>query len=511
MQKAVDVYREMLKREMSFFSDVTEEKAILDCLETYWQQASEEPSQYRWPVDQRAARLIWAGAGFLTFGRTNHLEETLRLFLLHPNAADYKACRYYIPVFRKLLPMPADLSPEKTPFDVLVWVRAHRDQLHWDEVNGRFVIRDRAKALPSQALNHAGAAYRSAFLPSQPYIVLDALSCREQVIVDHVLMQCRNEGLGVLLPDTAFYEMSKDKDPFNTWLTALRNLSANPSLVFAGRSTGQMMKEEILTGKPAQDIVDRDVTNILRDTLKDLKGGDDRRLRDTVGRVLGIIEEEKERRERNVSNKLLLQQLVDHWERILDSDTIEAITLGEPGEVIRTLSSLETAATVYHAAMNDGCSDEVATVLALGPSMYGFSVYSLLGISLDWLAAGSLKDASPEVISEDLTGLDYTCTAMYCTGLVTKTERVSRVFGYLVESLERRWETIVKLTLRDVRGSSRAENSLKRPPNVEIFDRAMAAFSTTRDGGFAGPSSSAGSRPVNGFGEAFLRSFGRSA
>src|SRR5580704_14776381 len=101
MKRPVDIYREMLNKEMSVVRPVTHQEQI-DCLEANWTEASDERQHLDWPAAQRAARRIWAGLGLLAFGRLEHLKDTVKAILDCPQAATYKICRYYISAAKKL-------------------------------------------------------------------------------------------------------------------------------------------------------------------------------------------------------------------------------------------------------------------------------------------------------------------------------------------------------------------------------------------------------------------------
>jgi hypothetical protein len=129
----------MLRKELSVFRPVADRVEILDCLESYWNEASKEDGRLQGPADQRAARRIWAGVGCLAFGRPEHLEDTLLTMMRFSGVAGYVACRYYTPGIQRLLPLPDDLSPVENPRAVLSWFRQNRDAIRWDEEAGMFV------------------------------------------------------------------------------------------------------------------------------------------------------------------------------------------------------------------------------------------------------------------------------------------------------------------------------------------------------------------------------------
>jgi hypothetical protein len=141
MTRPVEIYREMLEKGVSGPFPATSEE-ILASLESYWTKVAEESEESQWPADQRAARRLWAGLGFLAFCRLDHLEETLKIIQAYPRAATSKASRYYVSARQKLLPLPDGLSPAEQPADALRWWTSVCQRLVWSEEACQFVEPD---------------------------------------------------------------------------------------------------------------------------------------------------------------------------------------------------------------------------------------------------------------------------------------------------------------------------------------------------------------------------------
>lgn len=139
MTEPVSVYREMLVKELSVFRAVTERDEILVWLNNYWTELTKESPSAELLAEERAARLIWVGVGFLILGQLDHLEDTLRTMVRFPQSANYSACRYYVSGIQRLLPLPSGLSPSADPAAVLDWFQSNRYKLLWAEQLGRFV------------------------------------------------------------------------------------------------------------------------------------------------------------------------------------------------------------------------------------------------------------------------------------------------------------------------------------------------------------------------------------
>jgi hypothetical protein len=139
MARLVDTYRDLYRGDLSAFHPVKGEKEILDGLEQNWKAASEESANNKWPPEQRAARRIWAGIGFLVFGCLHHFRETLETIKRFPQAATSLTCRYYVPAIDKLLPLPTNISSTGNLNAVLDWFQSNSVRLQWEESEGKFV------------------------------------------------------------------------------------------------------------------------------------------------------------------------------------------------------------------------------------------------------------------------------------------------------------------------------------------------------------------------------------
>ncbi len=292
----------------------------------------------------------------------------------------------------------------------------------------------------------------SPYLPKLPYIVIDQNRCRRRDIMEGVFRRCRREGQKILLPDTAIYELSNVSSPYLTWRRSLEEVCREPELIVAGRSIGEMMREEIQTGKPVTNIVDEEVTPRFQRLLSELRDGDDKRVNLALKEVARFIEQEKRLREQHPANKAIVTALRDGWKKSLPGADLKLLRKPDEETFIRILAELETAAIVFQAAKTDGCSDETAYALTVGPSVYGHVVYTLAALALDWLARGGLDTVDPEKLTNDFFDLDYTVTATYCSDLITEDGRASRIYSALLKAFERRAQIMEGLETAERQG-----------------------------------------------------------
>jgi len=285
----------------------------------------------------------------------------------------------------------------------------------------------------------------SDYLPKHPFIVIDQNQCRKQQVVETLVHRCRQQELGLLLPDTAIYEFSKGTKAYDTWRRSLDHICKEPELVFAGRSIGTMMNQEVSKGIPLNDIVDHEVTPRLRQLLTELRAGDDSRINKALAEVVKFIDDEKNLREQHDANKSIVDSLAEHWTSSLSVEDLKKLRQPDRESFVRILAEFETAGIVFEAAKGDGCSEVVATSLTVGPSVYGHVVLGLAALALDWLAQGGLDGTKADKITNDFHDLDYICTASFCIDLVTDDRRANRVYSAMIEALEMRWEHLKTL------------------------------------------------------------------
>lgn len=283
------------------------------------------------------------------------------------------------------------------------------------------------------------------YLPKLPYIVIDQNRCRDTETMQMLVARCKVRGLKLLLPDIAVYEFSNVKVPDVTWRNSLAELCKEPELVVAGRGIGPMMKEELATKSPTEDIVDTDVTPRFQRMLADLRDGNDARLNLALAEIAKCIKKERNLRERHAENKKKVVSYRDVWLKSLSPDDLRMLRQQNQSVFIRVMAELETACIAIKAAENDGCSRDEASFLTFNPSIHGHMVYGLAALSLDWLAYGGLEAAAPEDLTNDIFDLDYVVTATFCQDLATKDKRARRVYSSLISAFEERSKVVATL------------------------------------------------------------------
>lgn len=78
-----------------------------------------------------------------------------------------------------------------------------------------------------------------------------------------------------VIPDAAFFEMSKAPEWKSTYKSSLRILAESPKDVFLSKSVGQVWDEEIKLRRYSSNIISKQGTALLRDLLGEIKSGAD--------------------------------------------------------------------------------------------------------------------------------------------------------------------------------------------------------------------------------------------
>jgi len=434
----------MLQKDVSGPHPATSEQ-ILACLESSWTKAGEEHEESQWPADQRAARRLWAGLGFLAFGRLDHLEETLKIILANPRAATSKASRYYVSALQKLLPLPEGLSPAKQPADALRWWSSVCHRLVWSEEAGRFVEAPHtvaalpALAGPTQATSEAHSSSRL------PFIVVDYDVWGNVSVMDEIFSRCRTERLGVLVPDVALYKLGKSAGNYDHCKTLLQHFAKERAIVSVAKGVGEMMRAECHLGQPTRNLVDEFFTQAFRQVLHDLEAGGRKNADAFLTRLSEDVRAELPKREHPEINRHVITSIRSQWQETLSAGDLAKLRVQDESVFVRIMAEWETTATVFQAAKREGCTDEAAMQLTLEPSVYGHLIYGLAALALDSLAAEESGAEGSTQEWRDLSDLDYLCIALFCTDLSTNSTRSRRIYSRLLKALQVRDEVIKAL------------------------------------------------------------------
>lgn len=120
-----------------------------------------------------------------------------------------------------------------------------------------------------------------------PFLVVDHNSLRqderrEDDLLKTAIDRCCRESLQILLPEGAFFELSKGSRPLDTWRRSLSFLAKYRELVSVSRKLSVLRQEEIVSGQPCSSISADDLTEFHRSLLESLAANDSRALTELV-------------------------------------------------------------------------------------------------------------------------------------------------------------------------------------------------------------------------------------
>jgi hypothetical protein len=441
MTRPVDVYREMLQKDVSGPRPATTEETLAT-LDLYWTKTSDQHDANEWPIGQRIPRRIWAGLGLMAFGRLGHLEETLKIIQAYPGAASSKTCRYYLSAIQNLLPLPDRLSPVKHIHDVLRWWRSISDRLVWSEEEGRFIETPDKVGPVTTLASETGGRLDSHVSDRLPFVLLDYRVWATPRAAEDVFNHCLTEHLGILIPDVALHQLGKSRLSYDDRRTLLHSIAKYRTIVSLAKEVGEMMRAEVPFGQPTRNVVNEEVTQSFRRILGTVDAGQVNGANTFLTQLSDEVRAETLKREHHEKNRNVIKQLQRQWQKALPSDDLAQLRLEDEAVFVRVMAEWETAAIVFQAAKRDGCNDEAAMRLALEPSVYGHLVYGLAALALDSLAADN--SGAPWSLQErnDLLDLDYLCIALFCRDLTTTSKRLQRVWSRLVKAFSVRAEVV---------------------------------------------------------------------
>jgi hypothetical protein len=108
---------------------------------------------------------------------------------------------------------------------------------------------------------------------THPLIVVDQNKLRSPEAIYTALDRCCRENLRLLIPDGAFFEMSKSKNAFDTWRRSLKELAPYHELVVVSAKMTQLMQAEVAQRCSCRELTSADGTAFVRRLLAEIHLG----------------------------------------------------------------------------------------------------------------------------------------------------------------------------------------------------------------------------------------------
>jgi hypothetical protein len=264
-----------------------------------------------------------------------------------------------------------------------------------------------------------------------PFVVLDQNQLQRADKVAVALDRCCRDNLQILIPDVAGYELSKGSNPTQTWFRCLQPLASFSELVVASKTTKDLRNAEITSGRACADLVDHELTVLLRQTLRDVSKGD-------LSGVSAILDRMSFRRLDADQIKSAIKVVHDHLKASLSKDSIASLKRSPDDGVVTWLSSVDGVRLVFQGVQACGVTSKVAIELATTQSVTGGVQTGIVAVALDWLATGGLEGARSERFANDLCDIEYGILGAASQCLATDDERAKRVCNAIKHSVSGR-------------------------------------------------------------------------
>lgn len=263
-----------------------------------------------------------------------------------------------------------------------------------------------------------------------PYLVIDQNQLRKAEKVRAAVSRCRTEGLQILLPDGAGFELSKGSQVFDTWRNSCEFIRQDSDVIVVSRKMTTMIQVECLTGKPIDTPVDDHASGIFRNLLGQLADGDETTLRQLVD---GPIQDKMPNSlcawADSESHRQLIISMRDALRSSLSEGDVKRLRRSPDEELGNWLSSTNGTAFVYQGIHSHGASQESTLRLAALSSVTASYIAALAAIALYWLAAGGLETAKPEQVTNDLHDVEYAVLGSLSAGLLSADRRLQAIYS----------------------------------------------------------------------------------
>lgn len=275
-----------------------------------------------------------------------------------------------------------------------------------------------------------------------PYIVVDQNCLRDEALILKQKEKSKALRWQILLPDVSMMEMMKGPKWEYSTRRSLEFLASFPELVSIALGLGELMRSERESCEPIVDIVDDLINPLFRELLKEINSGTDGAMFAKIR--AGIVDAQNLANRqllRHTQNKAMLISLRDAWKGELSDDDIRKLRR-DPTMQVDLWASVTMTRTCVIGLKNGGFSDKAAQILAAEPSVSGCWVSCLSALALDWYVRGGIDTLLPERATNDLVDLDYIVLGVLSCDLLSKENRVIKMYGDISEVMDARWNWV---------------------------------------------------------------------
>jgi hypothetical protein len=271
-----------------------------------------------------------------------------------------------------------------------------------------------------------------------PYIVVDQNCLRDAEVLDRLVIKAKALNQVIVLPDTAFIEMTKNAQWELTIQQSLKVLAKYPAHVAASYSPGQLLRMERDSGQPHCDIVWHEATPFIKRLLHEVAEGKNDYLKELEPLIFDAQETFKKEKLNHEENKIYVAAAVEFWELVLSEEMIKKLRRKDRELLTHLLASPGITEFCRIGLTRLGWAKDSVQYLARNPSVSSHNFLCIAALGLRCVADGGLEGKSDQRITNDVADLDYMLMATFCKELLTRDVRLKELYRCVCAAVEQR-------------------------------------------------------------------------
>lgn len=271
-----------------------------------------------------------------------------------------------------------------------------------------------------------------------PYIVIDQNCLRDEDILRERVTRARTHGELIVLPDTAFIEMTKNAEWELTIKESLRILAKYSAGVVVSYSPGQLLRMERDSGRAHCDIVDHIATPQIRSLLDEIDRGENNFLEIIKPLVVDAQAVFRNQKLNHEGNRKYVAAAVGFWELSLPMTAIKQLRRNDRKLFCELLASSHVVEMCRISMEGLGWAAGSSSYLASSPSVTSHNFLCIAALGLRYVADGGIEGKSAEKVTNDVADLDYLLMATFCKELLTKDQKLNELYENVCAAIEYR-------------------------------------------------------------------------
>jgi hypothetical protein len=271
--------------------------------------------------------------------------------------------------------------------------------------------------------------------PRIPFAVIDQSCLRDSKAISAAI----GEGRQILLPDTAFAEMTKG----NVWTLpkSLQVLAQYHDRIAVSHATGELMRREKQCGKPISDIVDYESTSSLQVSVREIAWADGLAM-SALQKAVPAAKHAAASQQLNVErNRRILSRFVTFWKTRPSDYGLGTLRRGDDDSFRQLLGGTWMTQTIANGLVGAGYEASVAKHLAAEPSVCAHTCIAIAASGLNWVKEGGIDSLRDDRFNNELCDIDYLVAASFCEQLMTKDHKMAQLHEHICHIVDLRWAT----------------------------------------------------------------------